>query len=339
MRYNPAFDGVRAIAVIAVIGFHWQLPGFWGGFFGVDVFFVLSGFLITGLIAAEIDRTGRLSLPRFYVRRLLRLSPQLLLLLAAYLVVMPLATPIPLREHVVNAVLVATYVSDYSLAFWHRPMTLPHTWSLSVEEHYYLIWPVAVLLLLPVAKPRRLLTILIVSYVAATGWRIANLWLFDDLLATAARFDTRMSGLILGGIVALMVREGMTVGRPDALGAAALGILVIYFVTSNHGEIDSLSWRMIVVELAAAALIVSLACGRGMVARLLSLKWLVAIGLISYGLYLWHMPVWMLLYSALDPVPRHLTALAISLALAGGSYLWIERPMRKLRHRLSPAAR
>ena len=134
--------------MILVIADHCDISVFDQGYFGVDLFFVLSGFLITRLLVDEIDSTGRIDLLRFYLRRLLRLTPALLLMLTAYLLIAPSLWPqLDLMSHVRDAALVAFYLSDYSQAFWHNPKVLIHTWSLSVEEHFYLIWPFAVLLL------------------------------------------------------------------------------------------------------------------------------------------------------------------------------------------------
>ena len=141
-EYNPELDGLRAVAVVLVISDHCCVPVFDQGYFGVDLFFVLSGFLITRLLIDEIDDTGRVDLWRFYLRRLLRLAPPLLLFLTAYMLIAPRLWPqFDLLLHMRDAALAVFYLSDYSQAFWHNPKVLIHTWSLSVEEHFYLIWP------------------------------------------------------------------------------------------------------------------------------------------------------------------------------------------------------
>ena len=123
--YNPAFDGLRAVAVILVLAGHCDITVFDQGYFGVDLFFVLSGFLITRLLVDEIDTTGRVDIRRFYLRRLLRLAPALLLMLAAYLLVAPLLWPqLNFMSHLRDAALAAFYLSDYSQAFWHNPKIL-----------------------------------------------------------------------------------------------------------------------------------------------------------------------------------------------------------------------
>src|SRR5487761_2131823 len=148
LRYNQALDGLRAVAIGLVAADHCWVPGFDSGYFGVDVFFVLSGFLITQLLVDEYDSQGQIDLGKFYLRRLLRLTPPLAILLAVYLAVAPTLWPhYGLWPHIRDAALAGLYLADYGRAFWSQPTLLEHTWSLSVEEHFYLLWPFAVLLL------------------------------------------------------------------------------------------------------------------------------------------------------------------------------------------------
>ena len=144
-------DKVRAIAVMLVMIFHSSVPLFHGGFLGVDVFFVLSGYLITRILLAELDKTGNIQLLRFYIHRLARLSPPLLLLLLLYLVAAPHFWP-DYSWHVRDSLLTAMYLTDYAKALYNVPDMLRHTWSLSVEEHFYLLWPLGLMLLSPVSK-------------------------------------------------------------------------------------------------------------------------------------------------------------------------------------------
>src|SRR5690242_18795216 len=131
MKHNNGLDGIRALAVIMVLGFHAAAPGATGGYLGVDVFFVLSGFLITSLLMDEIEDTGTVSFGRFYLRRFLRLTPPLLFMLATYLVFAPIAWPQMAFHTDVRDVLISTfYLSDYASAFWSLPHYLRHTWSL-----------------------------------------------------------------------------------------------------------------------------------------------------------------------------------------------------------------
>lgn len=201
----PALDGLRALAVLGVMGFHAQAPGFAVGFFGVDVFFVLSGYLISTILLEQCDRDGRIAYRAFYLHRLLRLSQALLTMLAAYALLAPLVWPG--RPHVLHAALSALYVTDYSLALWGPPRLLSHTWSLSVEEHFYLLWPP---LLAWAARrwgaatlPRALFALT----AAATVWRLACLLQGQGWNAIYYRFDTRLSGLLLGASLAALIRD------------------------------------------------------------------------------------------------------------------------------------
>src|SRR5687768_11060779 len=136
MRYMPELDGLRALAVCAVLAFHAGAPMAQSGYLGVDLFFVLSGFLITSILVAEHERSGTIAVGRFYVRRALRLYPSLLLMLAVFVVVAPLLWPeLPAARY---ALWSALYLSDYTRALIGEPEVLSYTWSLSVEEHFYL---------------------------------------------------------------------------------------------------------------------------------------------------------------------------------------------------------
>src|SRR5262245_54776854 len=167
MLYMPALDGLRGVAVLAVFFFHVHAPlPPYGGYLGVDAFFVLSGFLITGLLLDEARVTGTIRVGAFYLRRVRRLLPALLLLLAAYLAVMPSIRPEV--DQWTPALYAGLYVSDYARAFLGEIGLLSHTWSLSVEEHFYLLWPFAVLWLARRASLNRVLWLLGVAYVVAT---------------------------------------------------------------------------------------------------------------------------------------------------------------------------
>jgi peptidoglycan/LPS O-acetylase OafA/YrhL len=173
----PGLDGLRAIAVLAVVLYHLDVSWMPGGFLGVDVFFVLSGFLITTLVVEEIERTGRLGLRDFYLRRARRLLPALLVLLAVLSLLSLLVLPeerAELRRDVVAALL---YVSNWSYVFTEqsyfeavgRPPLLQHLWSLAVEEQFYLLWP-AVIVVAMVAGRRRVRLVALIAAVVSTIW-------------------------------------------------------------------------------------------------------------------------------------------------------------------------
>ena len=140
LAYNSALDGLRGVAILLVILSHAHAPLFDGAFYGVDLFFVLSGFLITSLLLQELQSNGRLDYWRFYRRRFFRLMPALALFLGAYCVFAPLLWP-DLTDVYSDALVSLLYLADYGIAFFDSPDTLLHMWSLSVEEHFYLVWP------------------------------------------------------------------------------------------------------------------------------------------------------------------------------------------------------
>jgi peptidoglycan/LPS O-acetylase OafA/YrhL len=347
LRYNSAFDGLRAIAAMLVVAYHCRVPGFDPGYFGVDLFFVLSGFLITRLLVEEIDSQGRIDLPQFYLRRFLRLGPPLLLLLVVYLAVAAAAWPqFSTREHLRDVALTGLYLSDYARAFWATPKMLAHSWSLSVEEHFYLVWPF-VLLLIARCGARWRVPALFGLFVLATAWRVFE---FHHVGwdATYFRFDTRMSGLILGALIACLPRLGQISDRTaNVIGIVACAVLVICLRVGAWKEPWSLVWVTTLVELAAAGLLVAASVSNCWVRAMLSAPPLAALGVISYGVYLWHYPI--AAYFR-DWLPWQETAAIVAvstIAVATVSYLTVERPLQRYRRslgarrqqRLSPATR
>jgi peptidoglycan/LPS O-acetylase OafA/YrhL len=327
---------MRAIAALLVIGSHCRVPGFHGGFYGVDLFLVLSGFLITSLLIDEHGGSGGIDLPRFYLRRFLRLTPPLLAMLAAYVVVGPLLWPqFDIGWHVRDALVAAFYVSDYGRAFWHTPHIVQHTWSLGVEEHFYLLWPPVLLALLRLParwRPAALFGL----YVAATAWRM--FWYVDtpDWPETYYRLDTRMSGLILGALLATLLGSA---GRiPDRLanlsGVVASGALVLALMLGGWHAEGAIEWTMTLAEFAAAALLIAASTPESWVSRLLSAPPLVAIGILSYGIYLWHYPAAVYFRGLLPWYETMPLVLAIAFLAATMSHLLIERPMQAFRRGL-----
>jgi peptidoglycan/LPS O-acetylase OafA/YrhL len=335
VRYNPSLDGLRAVALLLVISDHCRVPGFNQGYFGVDLFFVLSGFLITRLLIDEIDVTGRVDLWRFYLRRLLRLAPPLLLFLTAYLLIAPWLLPqFDLLLHMRDAGLAGFYLSDYSQAFWHNPKVLIHTWSLSVEGHFYLIWPFAVLLLVRI-EPRWRLVGLFGIYLLANAWRIYE---YETVGwdATYYRFDTRISGLVCGALLAISLQHKDLISEraANAAGLFASAALVLCLSIGFWGAPWSLVGMTNLADMAAFGLLISASTKNSWVSSILSAPPLVGIGIISYGMYLWHYPAALYLR---ELTPWYLTGpivLSFSIAMATVSYLAIERPLQRYRRSL-----
>ncbi|MGX5731955.1 acyltransferase family protein [Pseudoxanthomonas beigongshangi] len=322
MRYEPGLDGLRAVAVLAVLAFHARIPGFEGGFFGVDLFFVLSGYLITRLLADENRGTGTIAIRTFYLRRLRRLYPALILFLVTYLVAAPHFFA-GITDHLRDAILAVFYLSDYGRAFWDVPVVIQHTWSLAVEEHFYLLWPLVLPAILKLEGFRRVHALLLLAVIATT-WRWFVLGWDGDWTNVYTRFDTRLSGLFLGGAIALW-------NPPKHSWYFSLGTVLFTsaIVLGGWKEKSSLTWLAIVAE-AGAVLMVLGAPGT----RLLSTPIIVWIGRLSYGMYLWHYPVmfWMR-NQGIDWVSTMLVGTLFAVSASAVSYFTVEAAFRPIRRR------
>lgn len=330
MARNPALDGIRAIAAMLVLLHHTRVPGFGGGFIGVDIFFVLSGYLITGILLREAETTGGIAIGRFLLRRALRLFPPFALLLLAVLLIGPHVWPI---EGLDLAVLIAgLYLTDYVAPIYGGLSILGHTWSLAVEEHFYLLWPFAVLALGGAARERRL-RILLAAFAAATLWRLLNAWAFpDSFWFTGVRFDTRLSGLVLGAGLAV-ARPNLTRAVADRLGLASL--LVLAGTTAIAAK-DAIGAALLqpVIDIAAACLIAALTVETGRLSRLLSFGPIAYLGLISYAIYLWHYPISQAVQTFTSDWRIDLAiTLPLTLALAALSYAFVEKPIQTWRRK------
>lgn len=344
MKHVAGLDGLRAIAVAAVVVFHAGQPALApGGFLGVDLFFVLSGFLITGILAREFDRDGTIALGGFYLRRALRLMPALVLLVAVYLLAAPLVWPDHgALAHARDAAVTLTYLSDYGYALWHVPEYLSHSWSLSVEEHFYLVWPLLLPVILRLKRPARAVALL---YLVAAAWR-AFAFIDDGWSAAYYRFDVRFAGILLGCWLALWLRERGNAGREAALPVSPLvpaGALVLAFLYARWGSLAACLTVLPLAELAAAALILGVVRPAvridGWFQRLLASGPLTALGRLSYGVYLWHYPIVLITRETMPLLPSLLVCAAASVALAWLSWNSVEALGRRWRGQLDSRGR
>jgi len=321
-----------------VIVQHANVPGFHGGFLGVDLFFVLSGYLITSLLLREAESTGAIQIGRFLLRRALRLMPPLLLVVMTVLVIGPYFWPDEnLGFYAASAVL---YLTDYVGAFYGSNLNaLGHTWSLAVEEHFYLVWPFAVIGLAQL-EPKPRIIVLVVAFCTATLWRIANAHYFPAWEMTGDRFDTRLSGLIMGALVCVVSP------KLDQRGATVICIVSLcclaYLTSISNPTAPLLSaYLQPGVDLTAASLIASVMSAKydGVPFRLFAWRPAAYFGLISYSIYLWHWPIAFAIRTAYVDDWRIILpiTLVLSLGLAALSWTFIERPMRTWRHKLEPA--
>jgi peptidoglycan/LPS O-acetylase OafA/YrhL len=350
LGYSPPLDGVRGVAVLVVMIFHaTQTISPRGGFIGVDVFFVLSGFLITSLIVQEYDRFSSLNFKNFYIRRFLRLGPALLLFLFAFCVAsVILVSHSKAKSNMVDALIALFYVANWARVFGiHPPDYLGHTWSLSIEEQFYLLWPVTLVAMLRMWKNRWLVTLAAcLLALASWGLRIYLTLGGAGIDRLYEGLDTRADSLMIGSALGIALASGLlsaTVKNALSRWLSLAGLLataVLVYVCLNVGFTDRQMyyWIFFAVELATAVLILHLLVNRGGPLHwLLSLRWIVWIGSISYGLYLWHYPIfrWMqdAKYTSTDVI---IYGSLVTFVLAVSSFYLMERPLLKLKKRFSP---
>jgi peptidoglycan/LPS O-acetylase OafA/YrhL len=335
LRYRPEVDGLRALAVLPVIFFHAGFDLFSGGFVGVDIFFVISGYLITSIILTEV-KAGTFSLLNFYERRARRILPALFLVVAACI---PFAwlwlTPSHMREFTASVRYLAAFVSNiyfYKESGYFGPKAelepLLHTWSLSVEEQYYVLYPLLVLTLWKYA-PRALPFALLGFAVGSLTY--ANQEVVQDSYAAFFLLPSRFWELMLGSVLAFLVVQG-TLKVKGNQAASLLGLcLILYAVFAFSNDTPTPSVYTLIPTV-GAALILLCATAETRVGALLGSKAFVGLGLISYSAYLWHQPIFAFARhrNLADPSPPlMLTLVLLSLALAWLSWAYVEQPFRR----------
>ena len=330
---QPGLDGMRAIAVLVVVLDHTPLWGFQGGGLGVDVFFVLSGFLITNLLLEELADSGRISLRRFYARRALRLTPALVVMVAVVAVLLPLM-PVGTERGIIPTLL---YYTNWVRAFRPDVGALGHTWSLGIEEQFYIVWPLLLLALWHGDRTLRRAAQLVLLVALAVAVRRQMVWDysgFRDPDRLYNGFDYRADGLLVGCALAMtMHKERLSswVHSGWTLGASAVAVAGMFLSV----EFWDLSWNTrLPVALATAAIIANV-CIRRRGVGWLSAPYLRWVGERSYGLYLWHYPVMQALkvdHGASWSVV--VLAVALSFAACAVSYRYVEQPFLRLKDRL-----
>lgn len=368
-RRLPALDGLRALAVGGVMAYHLGLRWASGGYLGVDLFFVLSGFLITTLLAEEWVATGTVRLGAFWARRARRLLPALFLLLVAlglYVVLLGRfgasgsVAGIDLSGLRGDALATLLYVANWHAIFAHQsyfarfaaPSPLEHTWSLAIEEQFYLVWPPVLVALLVRWRRRR----------GAAGWRwaagtvavvagLASVALMAVLHhpgtdPTRVYFgtDTRLFDLLAGALVAVAAAarrqpSPRARGVLHAAGVLAAGGLAYFWVTAGTPSglpANGMFTGGFAVCAALAALVVAdvRQLDHGPLGAVLSIRPLRWVGTISYGIYLWHWPVFVTLTAARSGLSGpwlDVARVALTLAVATASYYLVERPLRRRR--------
>lgn len=341
LGYQPGLDGIRGFAMLTILSFHvfgWPHDGF----LALDLFFVLSGFLITTLLLEEWRDRGAISLRAFYGRRALRLLPALFVLILVVVAaegVLAATGRGDLRQTLVSAGAGLFYVMDFVLA--RRPNNFPalgHLWSLSVEEQFYFLWPPALLLLLRFRR-RWAATVLLVL-AAALALRQAQL-LHQGVANYRLDFapDSRGSSIVIGCLAAFLYERRR--GKPIGILGLAGAVLIAVLLGLNLGR-AVYEGPLVLFGLATALLVLRSTQRETPEFRVLSIPPLVWVGRISYSLYLWHVPILTALgvivtgRLAAGGLTRQLLGIVLSFAAATVSYYVVERPFLRLKRRLSP---
>jgi peptidoglycan/LPS O-acetylase OafA/YrhL len=335
--YNPTLDGIRGVGVILVILCHANV--FKGGYIGVDLFFVLSGYLISGLLLDEMDTAHTLNFKYFYMRRILRLVPALVAMISVVTIAMTLVSSQKLYN-LIDGLISLFYLSDITRALnMNRPNWLAHTWSLAVEEQFYLLWPITLLYLYRRwgRSPR--------VGVICLGVAAAVMIYRPVLHACGATFerlyyalDTRADGLMIGAAIAVLA-PFIPLKHTSMWKCISTLLLLLLIGFSACGNIfqDALCWYgFSLISIGGGLLLLGLTqLPPFWLISLLRMKWLVWIGRISYGLYLWHAPLmsYLLLERHMKAWQIALIGIPVSFALAIISYYLIEIPFLRLKKR------
>jgi peptidoglycan/LPS O-acetylase OafA/YrhL len=376
-HHLPALNGLRALAVLGVMAYHLQLGWASGGYLGVDLFFVLSGFLITSLLLEEWAGTGKVNLVDFWARRAKRLLPALLLVLVALAVYLVLNAQLsaPGANGLVDlsglrgdALATLFYVGNWHAIFAHQsyfaqfstPSPLQHTWSLAIEEQFYLVWPPVLLLILRVSHRswRRVgVGVAIMAGLLSAGLMALLFHPGGDPTRVYYGTDTRLFDLMAGVTVAFLVAARPQPGERarralHLIAPVAAAALAVVWVTGGTGEGLPKDWMfdggfLLCAVLAAFVVADARLLDQGLFSRLLSVPPLHFLGTISYGIYLWHWPIFVYMTAArtgLSTAPLDVVRVAATLVVATASYYLVERPIRQrklrgaLRFGLAPIA-
>jgi len=354
-RFRPDIEGLRAVAVIAVVLYHADIPGVAGGYVGVDVFFVISGFLITGLLWHEVSTADTIRLGRFYAARARRLLPAAatvgIATAAAAAIVLP---PLQARSVFVDGIASALYAGNYRFAMQGTdylasnlpPSPFQHYWSLGVEEQFYLVWPVLIIgtawlvRRLPVVRGRAPAAAagttayaLVLAFVAAASLAAAVLWTATSSAWAFFSLPTRAWELAVGGLVALSIQHWRRLPLLPAAIVGWGGLALIVLTCTQLGPHTPYPGTAALLPVLGTALVIGGGCATGSLGagRLLCRPAMRAIGRVSYSWYLWHWPVLLLMPPLLGVpagLPGRLTATVVSAGLAVITLHLVENPGR-----------
>lgn len=349
-RYMAGMDGLRAIAVLAVIAYHLNLGWASGGLLGVGVFFVLSGYLITNLLASEWNRYGHIDFKQFWLRRARRLLPALFLMLAVVIGWVTLFDPGAMASLRGDALAAALYFSNWWYIFHHvsyfakfgPPSPLTHLWSLAVEEQFYLVWPLLLALGLRYIRRRSVLIPLTLALACASALAMALIYQpGTDPSRVYYGTDTRAFGLLLGSALALAlpsyrIKADTAQKAPwflDIVGMTGLAAILLMVWKTNEYQTFLYRGGLAVLSLAAAATLAALIHPQSRLGTALGFRPLRWLGVRSYSIYLWHYPVIILTSPAVNTTGfnplRAALQVGASIALAALSWHFVEEPIRQ----------
>lgn len=348
-RYMPGLDGVRAVAVIAIIIYHLNPQWLSGGFLGVDTFFVISGYLITSLLLTEYHNTGKIELMSFWLRRVKRLIPAVLFLVMGVIVLSLIFMPMEIQKVRADSIAAIFYVSnwwyimqnvDYFEQFAVQP--LKHLWSLAIEEQFYLVFPIVLLSLLSFI--RRLKSIRIIFLILLVISMIAMMVLYvpnENVARVYFGTDTRIQTLLMGVLLALVwppfqlkakVNTQMRM-MIDTAGVVGLAILFICFKFVSETNSILYYGGFFLISTVTLLVIASSVHPSGYFAKFLGNKVFTFIGSRSYSLYLWHYPIIVLIHHQFVqgqiPPLVYVVEILLMVLMAEFSYKFIEQPFRK----------
>ena len=359
LSYLPALDGMRGVAMLGIMGVHAGIYLTSGGFFLLDSFFALSGFLITSLLIVEWRKRGTIKLGAFWARRARRLLPALLFMLLGVAVIygifVPAGTYPTLRGDALSALFYVAnwhYIAAGSDYFHMTALTSPliHTWSLAVEEQFYLVWPLVFLVVMKLTRSLRVLLVVAVVGALASATEMALLYNPTNINRLYFGTDTHAQSVLVGATLAICLRlwaesrkkgdelnwEARTPWARQVLtvvGFIGLAISIVLYITVHSDDAFAYRGGFLIAAPAASAILLSVSCAQySPLARLLSFRPFTFIGRISYGMYLWHLPLFIFINeqrTGLSPWPLFIVRVVPTIGIATLSFYVVERPIRQ----------
>lgn len=341
LGYLRSLDGMRGLMTLAVVGAHAGLyPRYLpGAMILMDMFFAMSGYLITSLLLKEFGRRGRINFGKFYVRRLARLYPALATMLAAFVVACWFLAG-DFRPRVVEALIAFFYVNNYWTVIVPTPVPFTgHLWSLAVEEHFYLVWPLVLSMLLArYGATRRVVALILLGALAFALLRIGLVHAGVSTHALYVLSHTRADAFLWGGAAALLLPLLKLEMRPrlcDILAWSLVPMLIFTLIAMNRLHPDMRWYYMVSPLFGAIPAVIALAAivqpRRTFMHAFYETAPLVFIGRICYGLYVWHVPIMAPLHAAYGRAAMIFIGVPLTFAIATASYYWMERPFMRAR--------